>query len=230
MPKHTSDGAHIPINKEETPEGPEAMDAPRDQQAKAAKSYQAHGRQAENPGPDGAGGAPEQPSPETAEAALELTDEELLALCQARICPGCSDEANAERLRALAEMDNFKKRLQREHEDLRKYVGENILGDIIPALDNLDLAIQHAGDDPAVQNLRMGVEMTRKLMLDSLSRHGLAPVGAVGEAFDPALHEAVGQAEAEGVEPGHVAQVMQRGYTLHERLLRPAKVMVQSGA
>ncbi|THB70404.1 MAG: nucleotide exchange factor GrpE [Desulfovibrio sp.] len=166
------------------------------------------------------------------EVDVTLTDEELIALCKERVCVLCAEkeEADEERLRSLAEMDNFKKRLHREQEDFRKYAAESVLADLLPILDNLDLALAHAGDDPACQNIIVGVDMTRKVFLDTLRNHGLTPLGEVGETFNPEIHEAVGEDVRVDMEPGLVSSLHQRGYMLRERLLRPARVAVSKSA
>jgi len=165
---------------------------------------------------------------EPAAVEIELTDDELQALCRDRMCPACPVGAEAEdvRLRALAELDNSRKRLEREREDFRKFASEKVLGALLPVLDNLDLALNHAPEDEACKNFVLGVDMTRKVFLDVLSASGLTPVGEAGEEFTPERHEALGQLDRDDLEPGTVAQVMQRGYLLNGRLLRPAKVMV----
>ena len=161
-------------------------------------------------------------------AEVTITDEELIALCKDRVCPLCAEkeQADEERLRSLAEMDNFKKRMHREQEEFRKYAAESVLADLVPVLDNLDLALAHGGRDEACKNLIMGVDMTRKVFLDTLKNHGLVPVGEEGEPFDPETHEAVSEEVREDMEEGRVAKLMQRGYRLRERLLRPARVAV----
>lgn len=167
--------------------------------------------------------------PEAAPAQeIELSDEELKGLCRERVCPGCDigKEAEDVRLRALAETENVKKRLTRETEELRKYAGETILADLLPILDNLDLALEHAGGLDACKDFVTGVDMTRKIFLETLGRHGLVPIGAAGEEFDPNRHEAVGMAQDEDLADNSVAQMVQQGYLLKGRLLRPAKVMV----
>lgn len=162
---------------------------------------------------------------------LTLSDEELRALCAARVCPACPEKAEFDdaRLRQLAELDNTRKRLQREMDEFRKYAAEGVLADLLPILDNLDLAIEHGGGDPACKNLLMGVEMTRKLFLDALASHGLVQVGCEGEEFTPELHEAVGQEAHPDHAPGKVCKLLKKGYKLRERLLRPAMVMVSAG-
>lgn len=168
-------------------------------------------------------------APETAEAERpELGMDELKALCRERLCPGCDIGAEAEdiRLRALAEMDNTRKRLEKEKAEFRKYATERVLGELLPVLDNLDLALRHSPAEEACKNFVLGVDMTRKAFLDVLAANGMAPVGQEGEEFTPERHEAVGQDEREDMDEGLVTQVMQRGYLLNGRLLRPAKVMV----
>lgn len=151
----------------------------------------------------------------------------LAELCREHICPTCPVKAEAEdtRLRSLAEMENFKRRMQREFEERGKYTGEAILADLLPALDSMDLAIRYANSEQD-GSLLQGVIMTRKLLLDALKPHGLVTVGEVGEAFDHELHEAVDEESRDDMPPLHVAALMQRGYKLKDRLLRPAKVTV----
>ncbi len=148
---------------------------------------------------------------------------------EAQSCPLCAAtkaEAEELRLRSLAEMENFKKRLQREKDEHLKYAAEPVLADILPVLDNLDLAIQYGGNNEACKDLLTGIVMTQKVLLDALKLHGLVPIGEVGEVFDPTMHEAVAQAPRNDMPAGCVAILHQRGYQLKERLLRPAKVAV----
>lgn len=150
------------------------------------------------------------------------------AICKEQVCPACDVKAEADqtRMRALAEMDNFKKRLTREHEEQMRYAAEKVLADLLPTLDNLDLALQYGTQHDECKNMLTGVEMTRKLLLDALKQHGLEPVGELGEPFTPELHEALTFDVRPDMEEGSVSQVFQRGYKLKERLLRPAKVSV----
>lgn len=133
-----------------------------------------------------------------------------------------------ERLRMAAEMENFKKRLRREHEEQMRYASEKVLADLLPALDNLDLAIQYGSRDEACRDMMQGIEMTRKQLLEAVAKSGLTSVGEPGEAFDPAIHEAIGVEAHPEFEPGAVSKVLQRGYKLNDRLMRPAKVMVNN--
>lgn len=140
-------------------------------------------------------------------------------------CPRCA-EAEKGRLIALAELENARKRLARDKEEFMKYAAESVIASILPAIDNLDLALAYAPENDACRNFVIGVDMTRKLLLDALAQHGLVQTGALGESFDPAIHEAMGlEPHAEYVE-GQVCGLMNKGYMLKDRLLRPAKVMV----
>lgn len=161
----------------------------------------------------------------------QTAPEDLARACREQICPSCEEKKAADdmRLRAAAEMENFKKRLSREHEEQIRYAAEKILRDMLPGLDNLELALQYGSRDAACQDMLTGVAMTRKLMLEAMARHGLVPVGEEGEDFTPELHEAVGFDDCPTVGPGCVSRVLQRGYKLGDRLLRPAKVMINQG-
>lgn len=140
-------------------------------------------------------------------------------------CPHCAESDKA-RLLALAELENARKRLEREKEGFAKYAGESVIADILPALDNLDLALAYAPESKECQNFVIGVDMTRKLLLDALSRHGLEQIGQLGEHFDPAMHEAMGMEPHTDYANGQVCGLLGKGYKLKDRLLRPAKVMV----
>jgi molecular chaperone GrpE len=159
---------------------------------------------------------------------VDINEEELTALCKAHVCPKCAVMAEAEdtKLRALADNENFKRRIQRETEEVRKFATESVLADLLPVLDNLALAIEHAGANEACKGIVMGVEMTRKIFLDTLKKHGLECVGSCGEAFDPARHDAIGTVCEPEREDGCVAKVTQAGYVLKGRVIRPAKVLV----
>ncbi len=138
------------------------------------------------------------------------------------------EKLKEERMRMAAEMDNFQKRLKREHQEQMRYAGEKVLRDLLPALDNLDLALQYGSQHEACKDMIQGIEMTRKQLLDAVGKNGLVALGEKGEAFDPAIHEAIGIFPDENLEKGAVSQVMQRGYKLNDRTLRPAKVMVNN--
>lgn len=129
-------------------------------------------------------------------------------------------------LRALADMDNLRKRTQREKEDIAKYGNENILREILPVIDNLERAIEHATQQEDGAGLLEGVQMTLSQFSNVLSKFGVEPLSSLGELFDPAHHQAMGQMETEEVPANHIANELQKGYLLNSRLLRPAMVMI----
>ena len=169
----------------------------------------------------------EEPAPSmAAEESADALEDACPPSAEAELEARFRAELEEMRLRAAAEMENFKKRLTREHQEQMRYAAEKVLGDLLPTLDNLDLALQYGSRDDVCKDMLQGVSMTRKLLQDAVARHGLSMVGGEGEEFNPEIHEAVGFATREDLPSGVVAQVLQRGYKLGERLLRPAKVMV----
>lgn len=130
-------------------------------------------------------------------------------------------------LRARAEMENARRRADGEVEKARKFALERFAGELLPVIDNLERAIE-VGDaeNDAVKPLLEGVEMTRKTFISSIEKFGLAIVDPQGESFNPDLHQAMSMQESAEHEPNTVMAVMQKGYTLNGRLLRPAMVMV----
>ncbi len=134
--------------------------------------------------------------------------------------------------RAMADLQNFRRRQLRDVEDARRRTVEGFAGDLLPVLDNFQLAMSAADDGetgevrPEMQNLVEGLKMVQTLLLSSMERHGLVPVAAIGQPFDPNRHEAVGVEAREGVEDGIVLAEHQPGYTLGDRVLRPARVTV----
>lgn len=129
-------------------------------------------------------------------------------------------------LRTLADMENLRKRTQREKEELAKFANENILREILPVVDNLERALEHADQKENDGSLLEGVQMTLTQFGQVLNRFGVEPIEALGKPFDPAVHQAMGQMESAEQAPNTVVQQMQKGYQLNERLLRPAFVMV----
>lgn len=133
-------------------------------------------------------------------------------------------------LRSQAELENYRKRVQRDRQDLLKFGNENILRELLPVIDNLDRAVAHAREagDQDQQGLLEGVEMTLGQFHKVLDKFHVTPINALGEPFDPARHEAMGQFQTSDYPPNTVAQELQKGYLLHDRLLRPAMVMIAS--
>lgn len=126
-------------------------------------------------------------------------------------------------LRERAEIENQRKRLQRDLEQARKFANERLLGDLLPVCDGLErgLAVETAD----VKSLRDGMDLTLKALLKVAENNGLKQVDPLGQPFNPELHQAVSMVDAQAA-PNTVVSVMQKGYVLNERLLRPALVMV----
>jgi molecular chaperone GrpE len=136
-------------------------------------------------------------------------------------------------LRALAETENVRRRAQREREDASKYGAANFARDILNVADNLRRALdslpeEQVGDE-LTRTMRQGVAATERELLAAFERHGIRRVDPVGERFDHNLHQAMFEVERTGQPPGTVVQVLQPGYVMHDRLLRPAMVGVAKG-
>ncbi len=133
-------------------------------------------------------------------------------------------------LRAAAETENLRKRSLKDIEDARKFATRQFSGDVLAVADNLARALEYVTDEARADDERKGliegVEMTLKEFSSILERHGIRPVEAMGAPFDPNLHQAMFEVESADVAAGHVMQVMRVGYTIHDRLLRPAMVGV----
>ncbi len=130
-------------------------------------------------------------------------------------------------LRARADFDNYRKRMAREMERVRKTAAENLIQDILPVLDNLELALRHAETNP--KDITEGVTMVYRQFEDILGHAGLTPIPAMGEAFDPNVHEAIAQSPSETVPHDHIMEEYQRGYKLADQVVRPSKVVVSLG-
>jgi len=129
-------------------------------------------------------------------------------------------------LRQMAELDNFKKRTARERDEAIRFANEAVIKDLLPVVDNLERAVAHASGGDNGRPLVEGVEMVLRQFLDVLTKHGAAPILAIGQPFDPAKHEAMAQVERDDHEPNSVVEELQKGYTFRDRLLRPALVSV----
>ncbi|MFC1515131.1 nucleotide exchange factor GrpE [Thermodesulfobacteriota bacterium] len=130
-------------------------------------------------------------------------------------------------LRASAEFENYKKRAAREMNDFRKFANENIVKAMLPVVDNLDRAIESSGDDQkSVSSVVEGVNMTIREILKVFEQFGVMPFESLGESFDPGFHQAVMQEETEDHPDNTVIKELQKGYMIHDRLLRPAMVIV----
>ncbi len=139
-------------------------------------------------------------------------------------------EAQDRVLRLAAEMDNTRKRLDREKSEGISYANESIMRQLIEVVDNLERAVEHGAKDENCEGLLDGVRMTHKSLLDLLARFGAAPFESMGSTFDPNRHEAVIQEQNPEYPDMTVTREFQKGYTLRDRLLRPARVGVARNA
>jgi molecular chaperone GrpE len=138
-----------------------------------------------------------------------------------------ADEHWEQLIRARAELDNLKKRHSRELENAHKYAIDKFVNEILPVKDSLELGLNAANDENAdLAKLVEGTELTLKLMTDVLGKFGIEEVNPEGEPFNPDLHQAMAMQPSDEAEPNTVLTVVQKGYTLNERLVRPAMVMV----
>ena len=128
-------------------------------------------------------------------------------------------------LRTQADMHNLEKRTQRDLEKARKFMFEGLMRDLVPVIDSLDQALE-----ASEQTEDEGLVLVRKLLLDSLGRYGLAAIEAEGQKFDPEWHEAMSMQPSAEHDPNTVLMVLQKGYRLHDRLIRPARVIISSEA
>jgi molecular chaperone GrpE len=131
-------------------------------------------------------------------------------------------------LRERADLENFKKRMQREKSEALRFAIEPLARDLLPVIDNLERAVDHAAAGGNGQPLLEGVRLVLRNALEVLERHGVARIEATGGPFDPSRHEAVVQVPDMRGEPNRVVEQFEPGYTLHDRLLRAAKVSVST--
>lgn len=132
---------------------------------------------------------------------------------------------NNKYLRLYAEFDNYRKRVNKEKEDLTRYGNESLLYELLPAIDNLELALKHASCDPKTGVVE-GVEITLKELQRTLEKFGLVRIESLGKKFDPSVHHAMVQVEREDMEDRMVAEELRAGYLLYDKVLRPSLVAV----
>ena len=159
---------------------------------------------------------PQEPVEKSA-AELLLEREEEIRVLQDRL------------LRFAAEMENTRKRLEREKSDGISYANESILRELLPVIDNLERALEHAENEVDRESLLEGVRMTLKAFLSAVAKFGCTPFEAMGKAFDPNYHEAFMQQESSEYPEKTVMKELQKGYVLNDRLLRPASVIISRG-
>lgn len=179
-----------------------------------------HGREVGTAQPENTGASPGATSPDSQEALKKLESE--------------NTDLKDRLMRALAETENVRRRAERDLEDMRQYAVTNFAGDMLRVADNLERALDSVPAEVregggAVKALIDGVELTEKEMLRSLNKHGVQPLHPLGERFDPNFHEALFEAYDPSVPSGTVNKIVETGYTIGSRLLRPAKVGVTSG-
>ncbi len=132
-------------------------------------------------------------------------------------------------LRTVAEMENVRRRAQRDVENAHKFAVEKLLSDLLPVIDSLEKAVEAAKTTENPDSMAEGIRLSLKLFVSTLEKAGIAIVDPLGEPFDPQLHEAMAMVPNPDAEPNSVMDVMQRGYTLNGRLVRAAKVVVVKG-
>ncbi len=173
------------------------------------------------------------------EGSLEANNEKetLLAdMSKAELLEKIEEERDASKknyelyVRSQAEMDNMKKRFQKEKEDFVKFSNETLIKQLLTVIDNLEKAIDHFHKGDSIDALKEGVDLTLKGLTSILEKEGLEQVKALHEPFDPNFHEAVSELEDNSVEPGTVIEELQKGYLLRQRLIRPAMVVVSKKA
>ncbi|MCW8845476.1 MAG: nucleotide exchange factor GrpE [Gammaproteobacteria bacterium] len=164
---------------------------------------------------------PQDSTSETSEAATEERGE-----------PGELDAARAQAddfrdqlLRARAEMDNIRKRSDRELERAHKYGVERLAGELLPVVDSLEIGLEAAGSDN-MEAVAEGIRATLKLLTSVLEKFGISCLDPLGEPFNPEWHEAMATQPSPDAEPDSVLLVVQKGYRIHDRVLRPARVIV----
>lgn len=160
--------------------------------------------------------AESSPSGEVPPAQLVAKEEELKAL-------------NDKYLRLAAEFDNYKRLAQRDQRDQVRFGNEQLIKELLPVVDNLERAIKAAKDSKCGDGLVQGVDLTLKQLNGALGKFGVQSIPTVGQAFDPSSHQAVASVPSDKVPEKHVVEEFQRGYRLHDRILRAAMVTVSKG-
>ncbi|MCA1797217.1 MAG: nucleotide exchange factor GrpE [Desulfuromonadaceae bacterium] len=163
----------------------------------------------------------------SAEQTQAASNEDMVPASELTACRDELAQMKDQFLRARADMENYRRRMQRDKEEMAKFANEGILKEILPVVDNLDRAIAHAREqEEKGSSLLDGVEMTQRQLHKVLEKYNVVPIDALEKPFDSACHEAMGQMERDDCPHNTVVEEMQKGYTLNERLLRPSMVMV----
>lgn len=139
------------------------------------------------------------------------------------------NDADARAVRAKADLENFRRRMRREMDDQLKFANQGLISELLPVIDNVYRAISAASKDEASAGLLEGFLMVAQQLIGTLKKYHCEPIDAVGEVFDPNKHEAISQMPSDEVEKGNVLQAVQEGYLLHDRVVRPAQVIISAG-
>ena len=170
-------------------------------------------------------------SVEETQQSEELSLEQQVASLTKQLDTALKDAENHKdtALRAKAEADNIRRRAEREVSNASKFALERFAKEILAVVDSLEKALETKADDETQKAMHEGISLTHKLFLDTLKKFNIEQVSPMGESFDPALHEAMVMQESEEHEPNSVMMVVQTGYQLNGRLIRPARVIVAKG-
>ena len=218
------DAAHDGVQSQPTPMPADLEAALRDAEAHAAdRAPQGQTADGQGEGQGKAGAQAGAQADKAADATIAQLEAELAAAKRG------VEEMRDAMLRARADLDNARRRFEREKEESTKYAAEKALKSLVPVVDDLDLTLANLPAD--VDNkLAEGVRLVHRKFLQSLEAQGAKSFSPLGERFDPAAHEALMEMPSAEHPEGHVAQVFQRGWNLNDRLLRPAKVIISKGA
>ena len=176
---------------------------------------------------------------ETSDSSVEATEEtEAQEACEEADIPELTDleKAQAEAvdmksryLRSVADMENYRKRIAREKQDIIRSAAANVVESLLPVIDNMKLGLQAAENHPEAKDVTLGFKMVDDQLKKSLSEQGLEELVPDGEAFDPNLHECIAQQTSDEIKEDHVIETVRAGYRLNDRLIRAANVIVSSG-
>lgn len=161
----------------------------------------------------------------------KLTFEEQVETLTAELEAALEDAATHKdtAIRAKADSENIRRRAEREISNASKFALEKFAKEILAVVDSLEKALEHPVENDAQTAMREGIELTYKLLIDTLNKFSIQQISPLGDAFDPGLHEALVMQESEEHEPNSVMHVIQMGYSLNGRLIRPARVIVAKG-
>jgi len=171
------------------------------------------------------------PSPDNGSATKDIGDTGLVSELQLALAAKAEEVTglNDKYLRLAAEFDNYKRLAQRDQRDQIRFGNEHLLKELLPVVDNLERAIKSSREGAGSDVLIQGVDLTLKQLTEALTRFYVVPVETIGRPFDPATHQSITSVASETVPKQHVVDEFQRGYLLHDRILRAAMVSISSG-